>query len=354
MQSSWPVVLESAFGLSHGNVGPKPLLDPFGNKSLLDLCLKRAAAFTTRDRTWLVCAEGHAASMRRAADLPRGHVWAEPRGRDTAMAIGYAASRVAAFDPEATMAVLPADHLIPDRRAFAKAIRRAAQAASGAERLVTLGVRPTRAETGYGYLEVGPPVGRSFPGLRRVRRFVEKPNLGRARRFAASGRHLWNAGIFVWKARIVLEEIESHAPAIHKALRGIQRRPSGPGSRGARESAYRRAPRISVDHGVLERSGRVWTLPVHFEWSDVGNWAALAQSLGVKAGASRVVAGNALLEDSDANLVWAGKRLVAMFGVRDLAVIDTDDALLVASLDRCGDLKHLVGRVRRSHGKALL
>ncbi len=336
---------------------PKPLLAPLGGKppkSLLAHTLERARAFAPRERTWLVCTADNAARMRRAAGLPAGHVWVEPRGRDTAMAVGFAATRLAARDPDAVMAVLPADHLLPDRKAFGAAVRHAAAAAARAEVLVTLGIRPTRPETGYGYLRIGKPAGRSFAGLYRVARFVEKPALARARRFAADGRHLWNAGIFVWRAATLLEELERCAPAVFRALAPVRERPRGRGSRRALEQAYRRAPKLSIDFGVLEKSRRVWTLPVRFAWSDVGNWAALAEAVGVTSEASRVIGGRVISEAGRGNLIWGGKRPIALLGVEGLAVIDTGDALLVARLDRSGDLKQLVSRVREELGSELL
>jgi len=262
------------------------------------------------------------------------------------MAAGVAAVRIAAEDPEAILAVLPADHVIPDARAFAAAMGRAVRAAAEADVLVTLGVRPTRPETGYGYLRLGPAV-KGHPGLHRVSRFVEKPAAATARRFLRGGRHLWNAGIFVWRARTLLEEIEEHAPELHRALAPVRRHPRGRGAVGALVSAYRRAPALPVDVAVLERSRRVWTHPLDFRWSDVGTWESLARELGVTATASRAVAGDAIFEEAAANLVWADGRLVVLLGVEGLAVIDTPDALLVARLDRSPELKRAVARVGR-------
>ena len=333
---------------------PKPLLTPLGGKTLLELSLERARAFAPPERTWLVCTEDNARSLGRAARLPPRHVWSEPRGRDTAMAIGLAATRLAARDSDAVMAVLPADHWLPDRRAFAAAIRRAGAAAARADALVTLGIQPARAETGYGYLRVGRAAGPDFPGFFRVARFVEKPDAPRARRLCADGRHLWNAGIFVWKARVLLDELRRHAPRIYRALAPVRSRPEGPGSRRARERAYRRAPAISIDFAVLERSRRVWTQPVDLAWSDIGNWAALARALGVDGQRSVTVAGQVLSERAGGNLVWGGRRPIALLGVDGVAVVDTDDALLIVQLERSGDLKRVVRRVAAEFGTEFL
>jgi len=330
---------------------PKPLLRALGGETLLEAVLARAARFAPRERTWLVCTADNAAAMREGSALARGRMLVEPRGRNTAMAVGLAAARIAAEDADAVLAVLPADHVIPDAGAFAAAIARAARAADRAGALVTLGVEPTRPETGYGYIAVGAPVGRAHPGLHRVRRFVEKPSLARARRFLARGGFLWNAGIFVWRASAILGEIERCAPDLARALAPLRRAPR---SRTALARAYRSAPSLPIDVAVLERSARVWTLPVRFHWNDVGNWASLADELGVARGRSRVVAGDALLEDAGGNLVWGGARLVALLGVEGLAVIDADDALLVARLERAGELRRVVARLREQGRRELL
>jgi mannose-1-phosphate guanylyltransferase len=220
-------------------------------------------------------------------------------------------------------------------------VRRAARAARQAGVLVTLGVRPTRPETGYGYIGVGAPVGRAHPRLFRVRHFVEKPDRRLALRYLHGGRYLWNAGIFVFAARAILEEIASHAPELAAALA-----PLGAGARPSRAllaRSYRRAPSLPIDVAVLEKSRRVWTLPVRWRWSDVGTWESLAGELGVAPGRSRLLAGELVYDDAAGNLVWGqAGRPVALLGVSGLAIVDAGDALLVARLDRSNDVRAIV------------
>jgi mannose-1-phosphate guanylyltransferase/mannose-6-phosphate isomerase len=321
---------------------PKPFLQLMGGRSLLDATLARARRVASRDSLWVVCGDEHARPIRRETGLPASRVLAEPRRRDTAAAIGLVASHIAARDPEAVLSVLPADHVIPDEKAFAADIRRAAHAAHVGNTLITIGVRPTRPETGYGYIQVGDAVGRAHPRLRRVRRFVEKPDAARARRFLRGGRHLWNAGIFVWSARTILEEIALHVPALHRALAPVR----AAGRRFPRQAvvqAYRRAPSLPIDVAVMEKSRRVWTLPVRWHWSDVGTWESLAGELGVKAGRSQVLEGALVHDDGGGNLVWGRpERPIALLGVEGLAVVDTGDALLVARLDRSNGVRAIV------------
>jgi mannose-1-phosphate guanylyltransferase len=254
---------------------------------------------------------------------------------------------VAARDCSAVLAFLPADHVIPDARRFTASLRRAARAADRGGALVTLGVEPTHADPGYGYIQVGAAVGAAYPRLHHVRRFREKPDAALARRLLRAGGHLWNAGIFVWRADAILAEIERHAPELARALAPFRRRPT----RAALERAYRRAPSLPIDVAVLEKSRRVWTLPVRFRWSDVGTWASLAEELGVRPSRSRVIAGEVAFDEPGGNLIWGQERPIALLGVSGLAVIDTPDALLVTRLERSPDVRRIVAALK-AEGRA--
>jgi len=326
---------------------PKPFLKVIGGKSLLATTLTRARSFVDFERTWVVAGREHAKAVRAETGLPPRRVLAEPMRRNTAMAIAYAAARISSEDPDAVMVVLPADHVISDGRAFRAAIRKATCAAQKADVLVTLGIEPKRPDTGLGYIQRGLAVGPDAPGLYRVRRFVEKPSEKTAQRYLRTGDYFWNAGIFAWSVRAILEELEAHVPDLYRALRpllGSRRRPSAERLR----RIYHRVPCVSIDVAVLERSRRVWTLPVSFYWNDVGTWASLAEELGVKSGRSRSVAGRLVECDSGANLVWSEDRTIALLGVEGFAVIDTPDALLVARLEQSADVRKVVARLKSS------
>jgi mannose-1-phosphate guanylyltransferase len=333
---------------------PKPLLKAGGSDTLLGEAVARARRFAARRDVWLVCGADHAAAMRRAAGLAPDRVLVEPCGRNTAPAVALAAARIAAEDPDAVITVLSADHRIPDADAFAESVHRAAPAAaSGA--LVTLGVRPTRPETGYGYIRLGRRAGRAYPGLHRVSRFVEKPNRARAERYLARGGFLWNAGIFVWTARTILEEIERCAPRLARGLAPV-RRAAAQGERLERAlaKAWPKLPSEPIDTAVLERSRRVWCLPVDWRWSDVGTWASLAEELGVNGSDSHVLEGRALLCDAPGNLVRAHDRPIVLLGVEGLAVIDAGDAVLVTKLTNSGSVRDVVARLRKEGRSDLL
>ena len=336
---------------------PKPLLRVAGKSSLLAEAVARAQHVADPGCVWVVCGSDHAELIRRESGLPATRALVEPSMRNTAAAIGLAAARIAAIAPDGVMVVLPADHRVPRTAAFARAVRVASRAASREPVLVTLGVRPTRAETAYGYIRLGTVVGRTHPGLYRVARFVEKPGRRRAEGFLASGDHLWNSGMFVWSARALLAELAEHAPAIARALAPVAALVPSASARAtasAIAAAYRRMPKAPIDTAVLERSRRVWCLPVDFPWSDVGTWASLAQEVGVSAEASSVIAGTAWTYDSPGNLIAAGDRPIVLLGVRGLAVIDAGDAILVANLDRSGDVRNVVANLRKRGRRDLL
>ncbi len=336
---------------------PKPLLRVAGNGSLLADAVARARRVADPGCVWLVCGREHAERIRRESGLPPARTLVEPRMRNTAAAIGLAAARIAAESPAAVMVVLPADHRVPKAGAFAAAVQRAVRAAAREPVLVTLGVRPTRAETGYGYIQLGRAVGRPHPGLHRVARFVEKPDRARAARFVARGDHLWNSGMFVWGARTLLAELARTAPAVARALAPVQAlgpRAGASALSAAIARAYLRVPKAPIDTAVLERSASVWCLPVSFPWSDVGTWRSLAQEVGVSGKSSCVISGTAWSFDSPGNLVAGSSRPIALLGVRGLAVIDAGDALLIADLERSGDVREVVASLRRRGRRDLL
>ena len=339
---------------------PKPLMEIVGGRTLLDATVERAHRVAEQGNVWLVCGHEHARAMKVASGLAPGRVLVEPERRNTAMAVAWAAQRIAAQDPEAVMVVLSADHHIPDAKAFAKSIQLAARGAAQADVLVTLGIRPSRPETGYGYIHLGREMGEEFPGLYRVRRFVEKPDAARARRYVSLGDYLWNAGVFVWSVSTLLAEVKICAPDLHKALAPL-RKPGVGRARAPVESAYRRAPSVPIDVAVLERSQRVCTVPVDFAWSDVGTWSSLGQELGLgsrqksgPAGSSSldesgncVIGGDVLALESSGNLVWADERMIALLGVDDLTVIETDDVILITKVERSSDVRMIVAELKR-------
>jgi mannose-1-phosphate guanylyltransferase len=319
---------------------PKQLLPIVSARPLLHETIARLAPLFAPERVCIVTARDQARSVRR--HLQGARLLLEPEGRNTAAAIALAALELARTAPEAVMAVLPADHAIPDAATFRADLRLALDLAASSGALVTLGIRPTRAETGYGWIRPGADV----PGTRRraawVRRFVEKPPAARAAAFLAGGRMLWNAGIFAWRVDVILAALRAHCPAVIGPLEAA----AGKGRR-ALAAAYARVPRVPIDTGVMERARRVAVVRARFAWSDVGSWAAVAELLGSNGDGTNAVRGHALPIDSHGCLVDSPDRLVALVGVDDLVVVDTKDALLVCRKDRAQDVRKVTDELRR-------
>ena len=250
---------------------------------------------------------------------------AEPGRRGTAACLALAA---ASLDPDGLMIALHADHLIPDAEAFAATALAALEWAADTGSLVTLGLRPTFAATGFGYIECGEELsapGR-LPALRALR-FIEKPPLEAAERMVADGGHLWNLGIFAWRNQAFLDQLRGTAPEIGAgaAVAAVARAEGREGDFGA---AYLALPEMAVDHAVMERTSDLLVVPASFAWSDLGSWTDLAEAGGADANGN-VATGDTLLLDASDNIVVGGERLVALLGVEGLVVVDAGDALLV-------------------------
>ena len=272
-------------------------------------------------------------------ELGKHQILAEPVGRNTAPCIGWAATHVRRVDPSAVVAVLPADHYIGDTEAYLDALRQGLAAAIHGD-YVTIGIRPTRAETGYGYIEVGVELD---PGVYRARRFVEKPNRQRAEQFVASGGFLWNSGMFFFLASRILEAIDLHLPGLGKQLRAYDEEASSGGDESALVAAtYGELPAVSIDHGIMEKVDSVSVIPGSFEWSDLGSWTS-AWELSPRDDNENVLPESSIAIDARGNYVWApAGKLVSLVGVEGLVVVDSGDALLIIPRRRAQDVREVV------------
>jgi|RhiMethySRZTD1v2_1073278.scaffolds.fasta_scaffold204706_2 mannose-1-phosphate guanylyltransferase len=318
---------------------PKQLLPlgAGGDESLLAATVRRLLPLVPAERLWVVTAADQATAVRADVPaLPSDHIVAEPAARNTAAAIGLATVHVMRVDPEAVVGVVPADHHIADEGGYREAVGRALAAAARHDTIVTIGIRPDKPETGFGYLELGREV---EPGVAEVARFVEKPDRARAESYLASGRHLWNGGMFFFRGRRLLDAVRRHMPRTGAALDQI----AGAGaSDEAAERHYPGVPSISVDYGVMEKESGVLTVPADFGWNDVGSWAALADYRATDE-AGNVSAGDLVAHQAKNNIVYADDgTLVALLGVDDLVVVRSGNAVLVARRDRAQDVREIV------------
>jgi mannose-1-phosphate guanylyltransferase len=292
----------------------------------------------------------YAQTLAQLPELPPANVLSEPVGRNTAAAIGLAATQLVALDAEAVMVVLPADHSIADGQAFCTSLQQAAEVVRHHDVLMTLGVKPTYPATGYGYIHVGEPLPTpGVSGAHHARRFIEKPPAPMAVRLVASGDYVWNCGIFVWRARTVLQEIRTALPDLWEGLDSYWQAVQTGVGQDRLHQYYLALPSISIDHGVLERSSRVGVLPVDWAWSDVGSWRALAE-LGTADNHGNTVVGKHLGHDSTNLVVYSPDKLIATVGVHDLIIVATDDAVLICPKERDQDVRELV-KLLQQHGQ---
>ena len=327
---------------------PKQLLDFTGEGSLLACTLDRVSPLAPLSHQWVLTSTDLAAQVHDSIPgLLPSHVVAEPVGRNTAPAIALGAAILERQgDASATMIVLPSDHLITPPERFHQTLGRAIEITAQHDLLVTFGVRPTRPETGYGYIEIGDPVPGCDPATEVVR-FTEKPDHATAQQYLGGGRHLWNSGMFAWRAEVLLASLARFEPEMVEAMRGVAAagEPGTPGFTAALEEAYEISPAISIDYALLEKAENVTVLPVDFHWNDVGHWLAMAD-LWPKDADDNAARGEVLAIQSRNNIVYGPDRLTALVGVEGLAVVDAGDALLVTRLERSSEVRRIVARLR--------
>ena len=338
---------------------PKQLLDLVtaddgSTHSLLAEAFERLEQVVPPERIWVCTAARHGDAVREV--LPRlrpDRLVLEPEARDTANAVGLAAAFVADVDPEAELAVVSADHLIRPVERFAAALETAFEVVGRRpEALVTLAIRPTAPATGFGYVQRGAPA--EVPGAFEVTAFREKPDLATAEAYLASGGYSWNAGMFVWRARTLLDALAEHLPESADGLARIVAAGPGPDRSRALAAVFPTLPKISVDYAVLEpasrTAGRVLTVDMDVEWLDVGSWPALARTLGVDADGN-ATSGPVVLVDSRRNIVvsYDAGHLVATLGLEDHLVVHTRDVTMVCPVDRAEQVKDLLAEVSRRH-----
>jgi mannose-1-phosphate guanylyltransferase len=324
---------------------PKQLISLTGDRSMLQRTVERVLPLNPT-RILIVTnhlqAEETGRQMQQYGSVPID-VIAEPVGRNTAPAIGLAAALIASRDPSGIMAVLPADHFIKNETALRETLTFAGEAARSGT-LVTLGIMPSRPETGYGYIEADMTAGGGngpFP----VKRFVEKPPLAEAVRYLEEGTFFWNSGMFIWSAATLLEEMAAFMPELHEKL--ISLFPSGITNdeilKDRIATLYKDIASVSIDYGVMEKSARVQMVPVEMGWSDVGSWSALPEVVEPDSrGTVCINSAGQINVDSSNCLIYSDGRMVATVGVHDLVIVSTADAILVCDRERCQDVKKVV------------
>jgi mannose-1-phosphate guanylyltransferase len=325
---------------------PKQLLDiTFQGRTMLQETVARLDPLVPPERVYVVTARQYAeATRKQLPDLPESNIICEPQGRGSAPAIGLAAAHLKRKDPAAVMACLPADHHITEPEEFRQVLSVAGQVAQEGH-LVTLGIKPIYPDTGYGYIEIGDKLEDmgGYP-VYRVRRFTEKPDEDTAKRFVEGGRHLWNSGMFIWKAAVIQDEMEKHLPQLHSCLTEVEGC-SDPAEEGhVLDRRWHLVERDTIDYGVMEKAQDVVAIPAEMGWSDVGNWTSLIALL-PRDSDGNVIVGRHLGLETRNSLVHSPHRLVATVGVENLIVVDTEDAILICSADQSQKVRELVDRL---------
>jgi len=286
--------------------------------------------------------------------IPEANYIIEPSAKDNGPAVGLALTHISHRDPEATVAILTADHHIGKTAEFHRALRAAYEVAQQGY-IATLGIQPTHPSTSFGYIERGESIG-SFQGLQAFRavRFTEKPDQATAETYLAGGRHLWNSGMFIMQCRVGLREYERQQPVFAQAMARLKPTIGTPDYEAALHQAWAVAPRKSIDYAIMEGAEQVALIPVDIAWSDIGSWASLRDVMPKDEHGNVIYGDNVLAIETRNTLVRTSDRLVAVMGLRDMVVIDTPDALLVCALDRVDELKKIVERLRQQQRDDLL
>jgi len=334
-QRFWPVSRDAQ---------PKQLLKLFGDKTLLELTIDRLEGVVPRENIVILTNAQQLAGVRAVLpDLPAENVIAEPEKRDTAPAIALGIGWIAARDPQATMMVLPSDHLINDHAAFQSALRGACETAEASQGLVTIGIKPTWPCPSYGYVERGQRshfhAVKEEVAIYEVTRFREKPSIELAESFLAQGNFTWNAGMFIWTVPAVVGELCHHAPALEKFISELRHSTD---FTATMTSQFPTLPKLSIDYALMEKASRVLNIEATFDWDDVGNWTSVGRYLQADAHGNQHNC--ALSEHSTSNNIifsQTGQR-IALLGVEDLIIVAAQDALLIATKAHAESIKKIV------------
>lgn len=336
----WPLSRESS---------PKQLLNVFGETTMIQQAVMRLDGAIPVKNVFVVTGKKYAfdirSQLREVCGSEDFTVLAEPEGRNTAPAIGLAAMHIRKISREGVMAVIPSDHVILKEDVFLEVLGRAAGLARKGY-LTTIGIIPRRAETGYGYIKRGKRLAEGGRGKRdeavfSVERFVEKPDLETADSYVRSGTYYWNSGIFVWRAADILKEIRRFLPELHKGLCEIGDAIGTKKEGEVLSRTFKTFSPVSIDYGVMEKAAKVAVVPADMGWSDVGSWRSL-EDVSEKDGDGNIVSGNVVDVGSKDSIIYAGRRVVATVGLKDMVVVDTPDATLICDKNKTQDVRKVV------------
>jgi mannose-1-phosphate guanylyltransferase len=330
---------------------PKQALPLLEERSMFTVTAERLAPLIPLERVWVVTnADMAEVFKKQTPGIPASNYIVEPNARDSGPAAGLGLAHIHAADPNATVAILSADHHIADVAGFLNTLDKAAHLAEHGH-ITLIGITPSFASTGFGYIERGEQIGY---GEYSVVRFTEKPGQDVADRYLAEGRHSWNSGMFIMSAKTGMAEFERQHAAYHSALRAMQPHIGTSGYAAALDAAWQISPKLSIDYAIMEGAQKLAVIPVDIGWSDIGSWAALLDALPRDAHENAIEGEHVTIDTVDTLIKGGNGRLIATIGVGRLVIVDTPDALLVCSLDRVQDVKKVVDELKKRNRQDLV
>ncbi len=331
---------------------PKQLLNLSGKEIMVNEAIDRLSRVCAREDIRVVTNAHQLKSMRSATAkrLKETQILSEPAARNTVACIGYAAMEIVKKNGgDGIMVITPSDAYIKDTDTFAQVLQTAIETAQEKNCLVTVGIEPTFPATGYGYIRFR----KEEKPAKQVLRFVEKPGLKRAKKYLASGEYVWNSGMFIWKASVILEKYKKFIPDVYELLLRIGNAMNTPDEQNVLEELYPLIRSVSIDYAIMEKSKDIYVVPGEFGWSDVGSWDMLSTLYGEDANGN-VVVSDFIGEDTHGSVIYAKKKFVATVGLKNVIIVDTPDALLVCSKDRAQEVKKIVEDLRTQGREELL
>ena len=334
---------------------PKQFLDILNTgQTLIQQTFHRFAKFIPAENIYVITLQEYMGIVKKQLpEIPEENILGEPSRKNTAPCVAYISFKLLQKDPSASLIVAPADHLIPEEEKFTATCKKALDFVDNMNALVTLGIQPTHPNTGYGYIQY--EQAEAMPGVNKVKTFTEKPNPDLARTFIASGDFLWNAGIFVWRAKTVLAAFEKHLPEIYEVFAAEKDKFNTAEEHAAIEEIYPQCTTISIDFGIMEKAENVFVIPSSFGWSDLGTWNSAWESM-EKDRSGNAIAGKHVMtvEASNCMVHVPDHKLVLLEGLEDYIVVDTKDVLLICKKDKEQEIKDYVAEVKRHKGEKYL
>ena len=323
---------------------PKQFLSIHNNgKSFLSNTVDRIRPIIHKDNIYVVTNQEYEDKIRdELKDIREENVFTEPANKETATCIGLSAAKLLKKDKDAVMIVLPSDHYIEGDKSYLQTLEQAVEIADKKRAIVTIGIEPTRPETGYGYIEMGDRVNGHIPTFK-IARFTEKPNLEVAKDFLLKGTYLWNSGMFIFRADVILREIEKYIPKMYKCLMEIYQHIGDEDEEEVIKEQYSLIDGISIDFGVMQKTRRSFVIKCDFSWDDIGTFSALSRFLGPN-GNNRT-SDNVFLEECENCSVFGKEKLIIGFGIKDLVLVDAGDVILVMDKGRDQEIKHLLNSI---------